>query len=193
MSVHLLAKPLVEAVAVFHDAAELDAAVDALKKAGFKNDALSLLASEHAVEKKLGHRYERVEELEDCEEAPRVTYRTQADLDDSEGTIIGSLTFLPAAIAAGTVVASAGVVAAAVTGTAIAGALIGTVLTRWLDQKHADLLQEQLEHGGLLLWVNTPTDDERDSAIRILLDHGGIDVHVHDFAEQSEGSLPRSS
>jgi len=186
MSVHLLTKPLVEAVAVFHDATKLDAAVDALKKAGFKNDALSLLASEHAVERKLGHRYERVEELEDSEEAPRVTYRTQADLDDSEGTIIGSLTFLPAVIAAGTVVASAGVVAAAVTGTAIAGALIGTVLTRWLDHKHADLLQEQLEHGGLLLWVNTPTVDERNNAVRILRDHGGTDVHVHDFAEQGE-------
>lgn len=186
MSVHLLTKPLVEAVAVFHDAMKLDAAVEALKQAGFKNDALSLLASEDAVEKKLGHRYERVEEMEDSEEAPRVTYRTQADLDDSEGTIIGSLTFLPAVIAAGTVVASAGVVTAAVTGTAIAGALLGTVLTRWLDHKHADLLQEQLEHGGLLLWINTPTVDERDSAVRILLDHGGTDVHVHDFAEQSE-------
>ncbi|MGH1482730.1 MAG: hypothetical protein ACRBM6_29145 [Geminicoccales bacterium] len=193
MSVHLLTKPLVEAVAVFHDAAKLDTAVEALKKAGFKSDALSLLASEHAVEKKLGHRYERVEELEDSEEAPRVAYRTQADLDDSEGTIIGSLTFLPAAIAAGTVVASAGVVAAAVTGTAIAGALIGTVLTRWLDHKHADLLQEQLEHGGLLLWVNTPTEAERDSAVRILMDHGGTDVHVHDFAEQNDSSQRDSS
>ena len=193
MSVHLLTEPFVEAVAVFHDAAKLDAAVEALKKAGFKNDAISLLASEHAVEKKLGHRYERVEELEDSEEAPRVAYRTQADLDDSEGTIIGSLTFLPAVIAAGTVVASAGVIAAAVTGTAIAGALIGTVLTRWLDHKHADLIQEQLEHGGLLLWVNTPTEAERDSAVRILLDYGGTDVHIHDFAEQRESSMLRSS
>ena len=193
MSVHLLAKPLAEAVAVFHDATKLDAAVEALRKAGFKSDALSLLAGEHAVEKKLGHRYERVEELEDSEEAPRVAYRTQADLDDSEGTIIGSLTFLPAVIAAGTIVASAGVVAAAVTGTAIAGALIGTVLTRWLDHRHADLIQEQLEHGGLLLWVNVPTAAERDSAVRILLDHGGTDVHVHDFAESGEQSAQRSS
>ncbi|MDH3662708.1 MAG: hypothetical protein OEU92_22210 [Alphaproteobacteria bacterium] len=193
MSVHLLTKPAVEAVAVFHDAAKLDAAVEALRNAGFSNDALSLLASEHAVEKTLGHRYERVEELEDNEEAPRIAYRTQADLDDSEGTIIGSLTFLPAVIAAGTIVASAGVVAAAVTGTALAGALIGTVLTRWLDQKHADLIQEQLEHGGLLLWVNTPTETERDSAVRILLDQGGTDVHVHDFAEPSGSSVPHAS
>ena len=193
MSVHLLTKPLVEAVAVFHDAAKLDAAVEALKKTGFANDAISLLASEHAVEKKLGHRYQRVEELEDSDEAPRVAYRTQAEIDNSEGTIIGTLTFLPAVVAAGTIVASAGVVAAAVAGTAIAGALIGTVLTRWLDQKHADLIQEQLEHGGLILWVNTPTAAERDTAVRILLDHCGTDVHVHDFAELGEQSAQHSS
>jgi hypothetical protein len=28
--------------------------------------------------------------------------------------------------------------------------------------------------------------DQRDSAVRILLDHGGADVHVHDFSEQSD-------
>ena len=43
-----------------------------------------------------------------------------------------------AVVAAGTVVASEGVVAAAITATAIAGALIGTVLTRWLDKHHAE-------------------------------------------------------
>ena len=93
MSVHLLTKPLVEAVAAFHDATKVDAVVEALKQAGFRNDALSLLAGEEAVGKKLGQRYERVEELEDDEGAPRVTYRPQADLDDSEDTTIGSLTF----------------------------------------------------------------------------------------------------
>ena len=55
-----------------------------------------------------------------------------------------------------------------------------------------DAIQEQLEHGGLLLWVNTPTAAERDSAVRILLDHGGTDVHVHDFAESGEQSTHRS-
>ena len=54
-----------EAVAVFHDVSELDAAVEELRAAGFANDDISLLASEDAVARKLGHRYERVEELED--------------------------------------------------------------------------------------------------------------------------------
>jgi hypothetical protein len=170
-----------EAVAVFHDVSSLDVAVEELRKAGFKRSAISLLASEDAVEKKLGHRYERVEEMEDAPDAPRVTYRTRAALGDTEDVLVGSLTYLPAVLAAGTVVASAGIVAAAITGTAIGGALIGTVLARWLGEHHAKLLSEQLEHGGLLLWVRTHDKEREERALRILLDHGGTHVHLHEL------------
>lgn len=101
----------IEAVAIFDDVASLDDAVAALMNAGFKKDEISLLASEAAVEAKLGHRYRRVEELEDDPKAPRVAYRTLAELADHERSIANSLTVLPAVIAAGTVVASVGVVA----------------------------------------------------------------------------------
>src|SRR5918994_7114178 len=97
-----------EAVAVFHDASSLDAAVEELRKAGFKRGDISLLATEDAVEKKLGHRYERIEELEDEPEAPRVAYKTRASVGGSEDLLIGSMTYLPAVVAAGTVVATAG-------------------------------------------------------------------------------------
>jgi hypothetical protein len=168
-----------EAVAVFEGVRDLDAAVEELRQAGFKKSDISLLATEDAVESKLGHRYERVEELEDDPEAPRTAYRTRASVGDSEDMIVGSLTYLPAVVAAGTVVASAGVVAAAVTGTAIAGALIGTVLARWLDKHQAEHLQEQLDRGGLLLWVRTPDEDAERRALEILRRHSAHDVHIH--------------
>ena len=168
-----------EAVAVFHDVSELDGAVEELRAAGFDKDDISLLATEQAVNRKLGHRYERVEELEDDPAAPRVAYRTRSSLGESEDRLIGSLTYLPAVVAAGTVVASAGVVAAAVTGTAIAGALIGTVLAHWLDKSHAEHLQEQLDRGGLLLWVRTPDPETQQRALAILTRHSAHDVHVH--------------
>lgn len=174
-----------EAVAVFHDVSALDAAVEELRAAGFAKDDISLLSSEDAVAEKLGHRYERVEELEDDPKAPRVAYRTRTSLGESEDRLIGSLTYLPAVVAAGTVVASAGVVAAAVTGTAIAGALIGTVLAHWLDKNHAEHLQEQLDHGGLLLWVRTPDENSRRRALTILTQHSAHDVHIHQLPTKS--------
>jgi hypothetical protein len=168
-----------EAVAVFDEVGALDAAVEDLLAAGFKKADMSLLASEDAVGKKLGHRYERVEEMEDEPHAPRIAYRTRASIGESDDVIIGTLTYLPTVVAAGTVVASEGIVAAAVTGTAIAGALIGTVLTRWLDKHHAERLQEQLEHGGLLLWVRTPDPESQRRAVEILTRHSAHDVHIH--------------
>jgi hypothetical protein len=173
-----------EAVAVFDEVNELDAAVEDLLEAGFKKADMSLLASEESVKKKLGHRYERVEEMEDEPDAPRIAYRTRASIGESDDVIIGTLTYLPTVLAAGTVVASEGVVAAAVTGTAIAGALIGTALTRWLDKHHAEQLQEQLERGGLLLWVRTPDPQTERRAITILRRHSAHDVHIHQLPAQ---------
>jgi hypothetical protein len=68
----------------------------------------------------------------------------------------GSATVLPTLLAAGTVVASAGAVAAAVIGTALAGVAVGTALAHFMDRRHADWLQGQIDRGGILLWVRTP-------------------------------------
>ena len=78
------------------------------------------LAADGAVERKLGHMYKRVEELEDEPRAPRTAFVSGKNLGDRENRLVGSLTVLPTVIAAGTVVASAGAVAAAIVGTAIA-------------------------------------------------------------------------
>lgn len=168
-----------EAVGVFHDVSTLDAAVEELRAVGFQKDEISLLASEEAVEKKLGHRYTRVEELEDDPNAPRRIYRTRESLGESEDLLVGSLTYLPAVLAAGTVVASAGVVAAAITGTAVGGALLGTVLGHWMDRNHAQWLQEQLDHGGLLLWARAQDAERQQKALAILQSHSAHDVHLH--------------
>ena len=168
-----------EAVGVFDDVTALDAAVEALREGGFAKSAISLLASQDAVEKKLGHRYERIEELEDEPEVPRKAYKTRGDIGESEDLVIGGLTYLPAVIAAGTVVASTGVVAAAVTGVAVAGAVLGTVLSHFMDKHHADWLQEQVDRGGLLLWVSTPDAETQQKALAILREHSAHDVHIH--------------
>ena len=51
-----------EAVGVFKAAEALQEAIDDLLSSGFDRADLSLLASEHAVEEKLGHKYQKVAE-----------------------------------------------------------------------------------------------------------------------------------
>ena len=63
-----------EAVGVFHRPEDLQSAIDALLSSGFHRAELSLLASEHAVEAKLGHRYRKVDALADHATVPRAAY-----------------------------------------------------------------------------------------------------------------------
>jgi outer membrane lipoprotein SlyB len=170
-----------EAVAVFDDVSSLETAVDELHAAGFAEDAISLLAAHDAIARKLGHLYRRVEELEDDPRAPRTAFVSARNLGERESRVLGSLTVLPTVIAAGTVVASAGALAAVVVGTAVAGATLGTALSHFMNKRRAEWLQEQLERGGLLLWVRTATPERERRAVEVLTRHAVHDVHVHEI------------
>jgi hypothetical protein len=176
-----------EAVGVFHDEKALQSAADGLLIAGFDQSHLSLLAGERAVEMKLGHRFEKVAELEDD---PAVPTRAFDDVDsrtEGKAAIVGGLFYVGAVAAAGIIVASGGTAAAALIAAALAGGgggLIGAALAQFIEHRHAHRLQEQLDHGGLLLWVRTPTPESEQRAVEILRANGADDVHIHDLPEQ---------
>lgn len=171
-----------EAVGVFDDASSLQEAIDELLSSGFNQAEVSLLVSEHAVEEKLGHAYKMVEELEDDASVPRAAYVSTESRGDAEGALIGGLVYVGAVTAAGAVVATGGTLAAAIAGVAMvggAGGLIGAVLAKLVGEHHAQYLQEQLDHGGLLLWVRTRDKEHEQRATEILSRHSAHDVHTH--------------
>jgi hypothetical protein len=57
--------------------------------------------------------------------------------------------------------------------------LLGEFLVKLIGDNHARYIQEQLEHGGLLLWVRCLNPEREKSAMEILSKHSGRDVHVH--------------
>lgn len=172
-----------EAVGLFETAEALQGAIDDLMSSGFDRAELSLLASERAVDEKLGHKYEKVAELEDEATVPRRCYVSTESVGDAEGGLIGGLLYVGALAAAGAVVASGGTLAAAIVAAAMAGGtggLIGSALAGLLGEWHALRVQEQLDHGGLLLWVRTRDAEHEARAVEVLRRHSGRDVHVHD-------------
>lgn len=176
-----------EAVGVFHDAGSLEAAIDELLTHGFDRAHLSLMAGRRAVEDTLYHAFSKVAELEDDAAVPRIAYISRESLGDAEGGLVGGLMYVGAVAAAGGILASGGVVAGAILGAVLAGGaggLIGSALARLLDEHHAHYLQDQLDRGGILLWVRTPDPAHEARAVEILNTHSAGDVHVH--------SLPRS-
>ena len=171
-----------EAVGIFHSPESLQGAIDELLSSGFHRAELSLLASEASIVEKLGHLYAKVDVLADDPDVPRAAYVAGEDIGDAEGGIIGGLVYVGATVAAGAVVASGGTLLAVIAGAALAGGaggLIGSVLAKWVGDHHAHHLQEQIERGGLLLWVRTRDPAREERAVEILGKHSADKVHVH--------------
>jgi len=171
-----------EAVAVFDTAAALEEAIEALESNGFDRADISLLADAATVEKKLGHRYRRVEDLEDDPNVPRTAFVSTESVGDAKGALVGALSYVGAVAAAGAIVATGGTLAAAITAAVMSGAaggVVGTALASVIDYRHAEYLQDQLAHGGLLLWVRTPDAVHELRAVEILQAYTAHDVHVH--------------
>lgn len=181
-----------EVVGVFRDETALEGTIDDLLESGFDRAEISLLASEEAVRQKLGHAYRKVAELEDDDEAVRVAYVAKEDYGAAEGGLISGLVYVGALAGAGTIVASGGALGGALLAAALwggAGGAIGVALARWLDRQRAQKLAEQLEKGGLLLWVHARDAAHEAKAIEILQRNGAEDVHAHDLTvAQAEGA-----
>lgn len=171
-----------EAVGIFSSEKELEAVADDLMSNGFDRADISLLASEQAVIEKLGHRYRSVRDIEDNPKIPTVAFVTEEGLGAAQGGVIGSLLYLPALAGIAVVVASGGTMAAAIAAAAILGGVgggVGGILARIIGNEHADRIEEQIEHGGLLFFVRTSTPEAEKKAVEILKRNNGRDVHLH--------------
>ncbi|MGD9923585.1 MAG: hypothetical protein AB7V13_19420 [Pseudorhodoplanes sp.] len=171
-----------EAVGIFHRNEDLQSAIDELLSSGFHRSELGLLASETAVREKLGAQFKSISALADDPAVPRAAYVSPEAIGDAQGGLIGALVYVGAAAAAGAVVASGGTLAAIITAVVLAGGtggLLGSALAKWLGDRHATYLQDQIDRGGLLLWVRTRGTTDEQRAIDILKRHSGGEVHVH--------------
>lgn len=160
---------------MFDDEESLDAAVYALETRGFDRAAFSLLASEETVEKKLGHRYRQVGEMEDQPGAPRETFFSRVSRLESEYLPAPMLAAIGALTVAGAVSGLALLVAAG------AGAGIGAALGALIHEHHAVRVSEQLARGGLLLWVNLRDAHDEETALEVLGASHARDIHVHEL------------
>jgi hypothetical protein len=171
-----MAVELREVVAVFDDADTLDKAVYTLETRGFDRAAFSLLANEEAVTQKLGHRYQYVKDMEDDPKAARETFFSKISLLEAHYLPVPALAAVGAIVLAGV----GGIVPVLIA--AGGGALLGAALGQVMHEHNARRVQEQLERGGLLLWVNVRNAVEEETALEILRAHSAHDVHAHEIA-----------
>ena len=171
-----------EVVAVFDDAGKLEAAAEALVKAGFSQSRLSLLGDKKAIAERLGNHFETVEEMEDDPRVPQRMFVFKSDRATAEAAAFGLPMYVGAMGGAITMVASGGALAmvllAAAAGGAVGGGL-GGVIAAAIGKAHANRLEANLREGGILLWVVVADTSEEKQVMEILKKAGGSDVHGH--------------
>ena len=115
---------------------------------------------------------------------PTAAYVSPESTGGAEGAVVGALMYVGAGVLTGPVAAAgagiASILGAAVIGGGLGGA-IGTALAVAIGTEHAQHIKEQLERGGLLLWVRTWDQDHERRAIKILARFCGRNVHVYEF------------
>ncbi|MEE4295959.1 MAG: hypothetical protein V2J20_05005 [Wenzhouxiangella sp.] len=175
-----------EAVGVFDRFEDLQQAYYDLRTVGFSRYDISLLGQQDALEEKLGKSFWRAEELEDDPRAPRAAFVSEDAIGALEGSLAGGFFYVGSMIALAAMLSPASTLAASIAAVAIGGspaAVIGVILARRAGQKHMDHYTQQIEHGGLLLWVRVRDEEHERLAVEILKGHSGRDVHVHPWSE----------
>ncbi len=174
-----------EAVATFDSREALENAIEDLQSNGFDRPQLSLLASSDTVEEKLRHPVSDVHALEDDPNAPRSEPLERPDVGNVMGVAIGPPSAFAALAAAGVTAmtggAFAGVAVAALAAGGGVAALGGLLAKRHNDEVAADF-QQQVERGGILLWVSLRGPEQEARAREILRRHATGEIRVHEIA-----------
>lgn len=169
-----------EVVGLFTNVEDLQATIRELEGSSFPRQDISVMGSRKELESVFGSKTVPPELAMDNADTPR-----QAPARSEEFTIgAAAMVGVPAYVGAMTLALAAGAVTfPAIVGAAVIGGLgggtLGAILTRIMGSRYDRHIQEQIERGGLLLWVRTPTSDLEEIAKQIMIVRGGYNVHAH--------------
>ena len=150
--------------------AEADAVVSELLKDGFERERVGIVANEHILDAAAG-----------ATGATRgIAYGSLAGLLAGVGALaipgVGSIIAVGPALALLTTTIGA-----------LAGGLIGGLVSRGVSKEDAHVYAEGLRRGGTLIVVDTKSDDEAERAAQILIRHRAVDVKERAAQWQRDG------
>ena len=153
-----------EAVGIFKNQSALEAALAALKDAGFGHADLSVLAS-----------HDSIDAAGTAETSWRDALTALVGEVKYEGPLVASGAIL---LVGGATAAAIAAVIAAATATVAAGEFLGEVTAK----PHTEAFARAVDAGSIILWVATDTAKHEETAQRILVDNGAENVHIHERA-----------
>lgn len=169
-----------EVVGVFNDYDTMEDAIFGLETSGFGRHQISVLGAEEQVKARFGESNVDAQLLEDNPDVPRShgIKREEMVLGQSVIISIGLVLGLTAATVAAGGFTAAGIAIYLTIGGLI-GMLFGMAAAKILGERYDEFFQNQIEHGGLVLWISTPNTKQEQKAKRLLKQHGAGDIHAH--------------
>lgn len=181
-----------EAVGVFRDAKALETAVDELEVSGFDRAAISVLATDVQATQQVERFYRTARDIEDSSRAPHAAFVSRDARTEGEAAVVGLPIYVGGCAGAVAVAAAGGALALAIAAAlagGVAGAGLGAIFATAIARHHAAGVREQVDKGGLVLWVRVPDADAEKRALAILQKAGARDVHVHEIKHEW-GAVP---
>ena len=161
-----------EAVGLFHRNEDLQGAIDELLSSDSIGLSLGCSPAKPAVREKLGAKFKNISALADDPAVPRAAYVSPEAIGDAQGGLnrgIGLCRGSGRGRSRGGIRRGAHRIFTAVV-LAADRRLLGSVLAKWLGNHHATYLQDQIDRGGLLLWVRTRGAADERAPLRFLSD-----------------------
>ena len=166
-----------EAVALFSTETAFLNALDSLQENGFDRADLSVLGGA------ISRPFESASMLADDKRAKRGANANPESVVEAEAAAIGIPVYVGALGAFFAVAATGGALALAIPMTlagGLAGGGLGAIGAHAIEKRHRRAIEQQIDNGGLLLWVRTNTPERVVSALRLLKAAGGQEAHVHE-------------
>lgn len=172
-----------ELVAVFMSADALEAAVNEFASNGWDRADMSLLAQEHVFSGEISELVRDTHRTADDPTAPRAPVVSDTDVQQGRTLATSLAGTVAALVASGATILTGGGALAAVAGAAVAGGgagLLANAVGRKAGDTRQDFLREQVERGGIVLWVALRDPSREAQAREIFARHGATDVHAHE-------------
>ena len=173
---------ITEVAGIFESKEHLGDAIRELEMK-FPQTSITVMASQSALEDEIGQSTVDPKAAIDDEDVPRRSTVKPEESTILKGAVTGGATYAGGvitamALSAGAVSIPVTFAAASAVGLASGGA--AAVLTNLIGDKFTDEMDEQIEAGGLLLWVNTPSQEDQKIALNIMTEQGAKYVEVHE-------------
>ena len=173
-----------EAVGVFDDIGAIHDCVEDLQSHGFDRSDITMLSRPQVVGDKTMLPIQDTLQTEDSPTALRGPVVEPESVGDAQGALLGVPIYILTLCGAGFSAAMGLDTSMLITTAGLAGVLgatIGLVLVRLLKNRQDGYYKQQLEHGGIPLWVHIRDQEHEKRAIEILMQNRAKDVHLHDL------------